>query len=313
MEATGANDWVLNAVGSRVQDFYAEMGVELPGSGTQNVKVRCFSNPQGHSHGDRNASCSVSVLDGRFKCFGCSQAGGPYQAAIALGCSTQRALELTRKYGLFLETDKPKKRLPTDKKFRAWRDELQAQPLFLERLYELKGWTPEAIRSLGIGWDGERLTFRIREPKPKVRGMKVIGIARYFPGAKKKMLAEGKRSLFPPPEVCLKTEPLFLVEGEPAAVSVRSLGLQAVGVPGVSSWRFEWAPRLAPFNVVILPDCDPQGRELAVKVAQVLPKARIVDLEPNRSDGYDVGDLIAEAAQEDALPQVRRLLMKVAA
>ena len=310
------DDWLLNAVGGRVREFYTQMGVELPGHNTgQEATVRCFANPDGHNRGDRNPSCSVNLLNGKWKCHGCDQAGNPYQAAVRLGYSEQRARELARSYGLFLERgpDSPTKpRLPSDTQFRKWRERLRSSPKILARLRELKGWTPEGIRACRVGWDGERLVFQIREPRPKVRGLRTVGAARYLPGGKPKMISlpGSKRSLFPPPEVLLKGEPTFVVEGEPAAVSVWSCGLQAVGVPGASSWRFDWAGRLGLFRrLVILPDCDQQGRDLAERIAGVVPRAEVVDLEPSCSDGTDIGDWVADGGPV----QLRRLLESVAA
>lgn len=308
------DDWVVNATSGRVQEFYSALGVELPGSSTGNVSVRCFTNPHGHNHGDRDASCSVDLIAGKWKCFGCDQAGGPYSAAVALGFTPERARELARSYGLFLErgdstTKRP--RLPSDTQFRRWRERLQASPLIVERLRELKGWTPQALRACRVGWDGERLVFQVREPRPKVRGLRTVGAARYLPGGKPKMVSVpgSRRSLFPPPEVMLRSEPVYLVEGEPAAVSVRSCGLQAVAVPGVSSWRFDWAGRFAGFRVVVLPDCDEQGRGLAERVSGMIPKARVVDLDPSVEDGSDVGDWVAEGG----VRVMRRVLERVAA
>jgi 5S rRNA maturation endonuclease (ribonuclease M5) len=142
-----------------------------------------------------------------------------------------------------------------------------------------------------------------------------VGVARYLPGGSPKMLslAGSRRLLFPAPETLMRQKPLYLVEGEPAAVSVRSCGLQAVAVPGAQSWRMEFAQRLMPFNVIVLPDCDSQGRELAARVVRALPRVRTVDLDPGRQDGWDVGDAVAEASTEGGLSQVRRMLEQMAA
>ena len=164
--------------------------------------------------------------------------------------------------------------------------------MIMSRLLEVKGWTPKAIVRCSLGWDGERVVFPIRTNK-----LKRAGVVRYLPGGKPKTLAVAgtKRLLFPAPEVVSRQHPVFLVEGEPDAVSVWSCGHQAVAVPGTGSWRPEWGVRFAGKRVVVLTDCDRQGRELAGRIAEVIPKARVVDLAPERSDGYDVGDMLVEA------------------
>lgn len=311
MSANATNDWLLDAVGGRVREFYSEMGVELPGQSTgKNISVRCFTNAAGHQHGDRNASCSIDALTGQWKCFACNQAGNPYQAAIALGYTSQRAHELAKQYGLWLEVEKPDRpRLPTERQLTAWRNRLLGSPKILARLWELKGWTPRAIVRCGIGWDGQRLTFPIRDKR-----LARAGLVRYLPGGKPKTIAlpGSKRLLFPAPEVLSRKRPLFLVEGEPAAVSIRSCGHQATAIPGVNGWRLDFAQRLAGFKLIILPDCDRQGRDLADRMSGMLPSARLVDVWPSREDGWDIADEIALAAQQGGLGQMRRLLEAVA-
>ena len=211
-----------------------------------------------------------------------------------MGYAEQRARELAQAHGLFLEVvkDEPGPRLPDERKLTKWRQDLLASPVILRRLQELKGWTPRAIVRCGLGWDGERLTFTIRDKK-----LKRVGVARYLPGGSPKMkaLPGSKRLLFPPPEVLSRRLPLFIVEGEPCAVSIRSLGLQATAVPGAQAWRPEFAQRLYGFRrIVMLPDADAPGRELAGRVAR-LPNVRVVELESGDS-GRDVGDWIAEAS-----------------
>ena len=49
-----------------------------------------------------------------------------------------------------------------------------------------------------------------------------------------------RRSLFPAPETLAGEGPLFLVEGEPDAISAAELGIDAVAVPGVQGWRCEY-------------------------------------------------------------------------
>ena len=246
------------------------MGFTLSDKGGDEAPISCFANPAGHQSGDRNPSCSVNLLTGLWKCFGCGQNGNAYQAALALGYAEPRARDLAQRFGLFLERakdDAPKPRLPNERQLRKWREAMVNYPALINRLYELKGWTLRAIIRCGLGWDGERITFTIRDKK-----LKRIGVVRYLPvlkpGERKVLALPGtKRGLFPPPETMSRRHPLYIVEGEPAAVSVRSCGLQAVAIPGTQSWRMEFVPRLAGFNLVFLPDCDPQGRDLARRVA----------------------------------------------
>lgn len=120
------------------------------------------------------------------------------------------------------------------------------------------------------------------------------------------------RSLFPAPELFAPVGSLWLVEGEPDAVSACELGLMAVGLPGVGSWarhRDEWVPRLAGRRIVVLMDCDLPGRETAELIDQDLrghADVRVLTLDGTREDGHDLGDELAVAARAGELA-VRRL------
>lgn len=300
-------DWLTTAIGGRIVEFYAAIGVDLPDRGGTEASVRCFANATAHNRDDRSPSCSVNLLTGLWHCHACMQSGNPYLAALAMGFTERRARDLTRSHGLFLEgVPREKPRLPTEKQLRKWRNALMDSPAILRRLRKLKGWTPQAIHRCGLGWDGERLTFAIRQQKQ----LKLVGLVRYLPGAEKKMIAlpGSKRGLFPAPEVLSTRRPLFVVEGEPAAVSVRSTGHQAVAIPGAASWRGEFMQRLLGYQLVCLPDCDTPGRDLMQRVFSVLPNVRVVDVEPGRNDGFDVGDMVAEANLEGGIWQMTRWL-----
>jgi hypothetical protein len=90
-------------------------------------------------------------------------------------------------------------------------------------------------------------------------------------------------------------------------------------VPGVHGWDPAWAKRLAGRRVVIALDCDSPGREAAERIASDLvdhaAEVRVLDLDPSRDDGYDLGDLLLEAAEHgaDGLLDLRRLLERMAA
>lgn len=301
--SVSVTDWLLEATGARAREFYARIGVELPARQGDEVPVRCFARPEAHSHDDRRPSCSVNVLTGLFCCQGCGAKGNAYQAAVIMGWSERDALTLAVDHGLSQELEKPK--LPNERQLKKWRRALLASPVILNRLREVKGWTAEAIVRTSLGWDGERIVFPIRTPK-----LKIAGVVRYLPGGSPKSLAlpGSKRLLFPAPEVTSRKRPLFVVEGEPDAVSVWSCGHQAVAVPGTGSWRQDWAQRFLGRQVIVLPDCDAQGRELAERIRRDVPRARVVDLEPFRTDGGDIGDWVLGASREGGSQQMHDLL-----
>jgi 5S rRNA maturation endonuclease (ribonuclease M5) len=302
--------WAASVTGSRVHEFYAELGIELNGSGRES-SVRCFANRAEHKRDDRNKSCSVSTLTGQWKCHGCNAKGGAFDAAVAKGYTVREAADLAERFGLFVKSEQ-KFTMGGGTQWKKWIEALQDKPKLIRRLWEVKGWTKEAIGSCALGWDGERIAFI--NAKPVNGQVKIVGLARYLPDGNPKMLtvAGSERTLFPRPERMSTSRPLFVVEGEPDAVSVRSAGHQAVAVPGAAAWQPGWAQRLVQFkNLIVMCDCDAQGRALAESVKRVLPWARIVDLAPDRDDGYDIGDWILEAARDDAMRWAERLLTTI--
>ena len=81
-------------------------------------------------------------------------------------------------------------------------------------------------------------------------------------------------------------------------ISARSQGLPAVAVPGDDAWEPEWAQLLRGRYVSIVLDCDRAGRDAATRIAGDLKAAgvrgSIVDLAPDRHDGYDLTDWLDE-------------------
>jgi hypothetical protein len=325
-----------------VRAFYAELGVHLPARGSGNVDVRCFLNPNAHKRADKSASCSISLDHGAFQCHGCGAKGGPYDAALGVLRSSREAMELLEQFGLVdgggpRPKPKPAARVTglfddpaptheprlaaTEQDVARWHRALLEDAQQLARLDELRGWTRKAVEEEpDLGFDGARITFVGRHADGSL-----AGVGRYEPdperrekrGERKFRAVPGsKRELFPAPErVLMADEPLFLVEGEPDAVRICSIGLPAVGVPGAQGWRSEWAPRFAGRRVVVCFDCDQQGRAVRDRVVADLQAAGVdawpLELDENRHDGFDISDCdfvrAAKTAQEAA--EARGLLL----
>jgi RecA-family ATPase len=197
-------------------------------------------------------------------------------------------------------------------------------PKVAARLFDLRGWTAQAITRLDLGFDGEPVVFPVRDGSGEL-----VGCIRYQPngdrrGDEPKMRADTgtTRELFPAPETIgddeLHERLLWLVEGEPDAVRVWSLGLVAVGVPGAQNWRDEWAARFAGrrLRVVVCFDCDETGRANACRAAASLVAAgadtRVLDLDPQANGGYDLSDFLARATTAELREQAARLMRDMA-
>ncbi|MFB9529066.1 hypothetical protein [Nonomuraea roseola] len=96
---------------------------------------------------------------------------------------------------------------------------------------------------------------------------------------------------------------MFTVEGEPDTWIATQCGLPAIGFPGVSSWRPEWALALKQYDVVYhLADADDkgQGQELGERIARDCGNVRII-LMP---EGHDVNSLVKAEGPEALLRKV---------
>lgn len=221
----------------------------------------------------------------------------------------------------------PKRSLLIEAKSAA--DNLMRDTSTLERLGRERGWAKEALRRLEVGWDGERLTLPVWNAKNELHD-----VLRYdpFKGGKWKMLAGfGKSRLpWPPPErVAQPTHPwpLVVVEGEGTAISLMSIGVLAVALPGAVSrptgdfrnpgrfrgvgWHQSWCQRFGAFKeLALFPDDDESGRTLMNTVAADLEirgyKYVHVDLE--LGDGKDLGDIAMWARNRDDRSTLKSLL-----
>lgn len=302
---TGAGD---------VRGFYAALGIELPGWAGANATVRCFADPEAHTHEDRRPSCSVSTEHGAWLCWSCGARGGAYDAALAVGCSPPAAVELMVSHGLteprspgderFGESKlgvavssrqrpvaAPRQLLVSDGDVARWHEALFADirrpwrgVLLRQRL-----WSEAAMRELELGFDGARITIPIRSRRGGLRG-----VLRYRAGGNPKMLAApGTRLGLIPHPGSQPDGPITLMEGPADMIAARSHGCPAIAVPGDHAWQAGWAELLAGREVTIAMDCDPAGRAAALRIAQDLAgvaSARILDLAPQRDDGFDVTD-----------------------
>ena len=172
-----------------------------------------------------------------------------------------------------------------------------------------KPWTTAGMRRVGATIDRD--------------GRATLGNVRYLPdppnGTPKSLAAAGgERDLWPDP-ASVTGETLFVVEGEPDAVTGASLDIPTVGVPGTGKWDPAWAPRLAHgrSRVVVVADADDSGRKAAERTAKAIAghcsDVRVLDLAPERSDGYDLSDFAADAQDEDGRKKLAALITRAGA
>lgn len=93
-------------------------------------------------------------------------------------------------------------------------------------------------------------------------------------------------------------------------IAARSRGIAAIAVPGDHAWQHAWARLLIGREVMIVMDADSQGRAAAERIAADLDRyseVRVVDLAPQRDDGYDLTDWLLEHPSPETLTHLTNL------
>jgi hypothetical protein len=167
----------------------------------------------------------------------------------------------------------------------------------MSRLADERGWSPDAVSELELGSHRGQITIPVRDGDHRLAGLLFY---RPWPqdGQRKLRAAAGScRQLLPHPGT-ERSRRVLLVEGEPDMIAARSHGLAAIAVPGVAAWRTQWRELLRGREVVIIMDADPAGRDAARRIADDLRASAatvvVVDVAPERADGYDLTDWLRE-------------------
>ena len=191
-----------------------------------------------------------------------------------------------------------------------WAEMLDDNSRLIRQLALKRAWGTRVIRDLQIGFDGARITIPIRDRHGALRG-----VLRYDPFGRRdpKMLAvPGTRLGLIPHPAREASDRIILVEGPPDMVAARSSGLPAIAIPGTTAWRPSWAQLLTGRRVTVVMDCDPPGRRAAGEIAKSLRAAAfptdVVDLWPDRHDGYDLTDRILERRRTRTDPRAARTI-----
>lgn len=189
----------------------------------------------------------------------------------------------------------------------------------LEWLTEVRGISIDVARRFKIGWDARRRWVIF----PTIETWKVGDVAEVptvtgclwypldgLPDGTRKMCCWGGHGHFIYPEVP-PGDFVAVCEGPPDALAGISNGVPAVsGTGGASHFPGECAQGFSGRSVVVIYDSDEAGRRGAERVASVLrPVARtltVVDLAPERDDGYDLTDWFRDGRTTDELKSLIR-------
>jgi len=308
-----------------IRGYYTALGIELPAWSQAQASVRCFADPDAHSHGDRNPSCSVSLTTGAWNCHGCGAHGGAYDAALTRNHTPRSAIDLmidhgiTERRALALARARRPRLSITDQRVAAappalaersrftiaerdiqrWQQVLARRPALLTALTHERGWSYQTMRELELGVDQlcQRITIPIRNHAGQLQG-----VLRYDPspvrrGPKMRAAPGTRLGLIPHPARVPDGE-VLLCEGPADMLAARAAQLPAIAIPSATAWRTEWAQQLHGRRVTIIMDADAPGRHAAHTIAHDLADAgiptHVVDLAPLRDDGYDLSDWLSE-------------------
>ena len=246
------------------------------------------------AHEDRRPCLSVREGD-RGKVLAYCFAGCTF-AEILAALNLESGAEIPPRRPLLRLPEQQPDPLPSEEALDGWRVALLTSHA-MERLDALRGWNLDAIVACELGLDGNRIVFPIRN-----EWLELVNVVRYQPnparrfGPKLRALRGRPRNLFPPPEIVPDDDVLVLVEGEPDAVTAIALGLRAVGVPGVGTWKPEWTRRLAGRRIALLFDADRRGRPFALRAKRELTghvsRLTTVDLESIEPGAKDITDAL---------------------
>lgn len=185
---------------------------------------------------------------------------------------------------------------------------LQMKASLGEEYLEQRGITSETIEAFSLGFVSEpeigHEAFAGSISLPYCTRSGVVGIRfRSVPPAQKiYWTTSGNEARLYNTRVLEKARKIVVCEGELDTVVATQCGLQAVGVPGVSSWKDIWnrAFRFREIYILADNDDDGQGLEFAKKLAKKIDNCRIVTV----PSGHDVNSFYLEAGAEG----VRRLV-----
>jgi hypothetical protein len=144
-----------------------------------------------------------------------------------------------------------------------------------------------------LGWNGRRITIPIFDREGHLAFFKLAKDPDDH-GSGPKMLCPpgGHGELYGWERLLAKPPRIVICEGEFDRLVLESQGIAAVtSTGGARVFRPEWAPHFdAIEEVYVCYDRDEAGRVGALHVAQLIPKARLVELPEEVGDGGDVTD-----------------------
>lgn len=214
-------------------------------------------------HGDRSPT-NFSVSERGFNCFACGESGGLRKLAEKLGVPVPEDFSGDTETPATLENYAAKVRLPVP---------------FLEELgLSSSSWKGQPyVKTPYLGRDGEHLRSRKRESLQPGKGFRWMsdGTGAHLYGLWR--LPE------PGSDACV-----ILVEGESDAQTLWYYGLPALGVPGATNWKRDWAEHVAGLTVYVWQEPDAAGAAFVEQIGASLPDCHVMPAPAGMKDASEV-------------------------
>lgn len=214
-------------------------------------------------HDDRNASFSVNLKKGLYKCFACGEEGNYIDFVAKLrGISTKEAYKaILAENNLAQEDHKGPKSVKYTLAMYAAEKHLPIE--WLKNLGLGEGVDKDGTGFVRIPYydnTGKEVTFRKRYPKTARSRFK------WKAGSAGKLLMYGEEAL----GEIRQAGYVFVVEGESDTQTLRFLGLPVLGVPGASNFKAEWAAKLVGVNIYLHIEPDVGGETFLTQMSAKL-------------------------------------------
>jgi hypothetical protein len=246
------------------------------------------------AHDDQHPSLTVTAKDDKVLIY-CHAGCTAEEVVEALGMTTA---DLFKDGRGSRSTAPPPGPLPTDLDLQRWRKDLRANAVRLRYLTKERMIPLRVLDQMKIGWDETKQAYAFPHYRAdgKLLNVKMKNGKRVWWAASGHTVNE----LWPASQ--LDSEFIVLGEGELDVLLLIAQGLPAVTVPngaGQGKWHDAWAASFTGKAVAIITDCDAPGRTMALEAARSISLAKparlkVIDLDPSRSDGYDVTDWFRE-------------------
>lgn len=219
-------------------------------------------------HDDKNPSLTVDREKGLWHCFGCGAGGDVFDFLQKIeNIDFQEALQqLSKEAGVEIT---PNPRATSGLSLESYAEEKRLPVEFLESLgvSEYKRNGSFSLRIAYCDEQGEEISVRYRQT------LKKEGSDRRFRWKKgSRLIPYGLPRL----HHARKLGYIILVEGESDAQTLWYHEIPALGIPGATTWRPEWADYLCGLRVYLWQEPDDGGAALFEKVAQSLPDAHVL-------------------------------------